>query len=154
MRRFRYEYGAGPAHLLAVAIAFAIVAYALSQMIGRGLVPFLIWVLLAAGLHDLVLFPLYAGSDRVAGVVARLVRDSAARPKPVRALNAVRFTVVFAALQLLVWFPLILGLGGLGRASGQPFDGYLERWIGLSLVIALLAALTYTVRWRRLSGPG
>jgi hypothetical protein len=82
------------------------------------------------------------------------VRDSATRPRPIRALNSVRFVVVFAALQLVTWFPLILGLGGLGRASGLPLEGYFERWAGLSLGVALLAALVYAVRWRRLAGPG
>ncbi len=154
MRRFRYEYGAGPLHLLGVAACFAITAYAVSQMLGRGILFIAIWVLAAALLHDLVLFPLYAGSDRLAGLLARLARSSTTRPNPVSALNYVRFVVVFAALQLLVWLPLILGLGGLARVSGQPQDGYLERWLGLSLLVALGAGLVYTVRRRLASGRG
>jgi hypothetical protein len=154
VRRFRYEYGAGPLHLLGVAACFAITAYAVSQMLGRGILFIAIWVLAAALLHDLVLFPLYAGSDRLAGLLARLARSSTTRPNPVSALNYVRFVVVFAALQLLVWLPLILGLGGLARVSGQPQDGYLERWLGLSLLVALGAGLVYTVRRRLASGRG
>lgn len=149
MQRFRYEYGAGPFHLLAVLACFAVVAYAISQMLGRGLPNLALWFLGAILLHDAVLFPLYATSDRVASLLARLTGDSAARPRGVSALNYVRFVAVFSALMFIVWFPLILGLGGLAAVSGQQPDGYLERWVGLSLLVALVAALVYTVRWRR-----
>jgi hypothetical protein len=151
LRRFRYEYGAGPLHLAAVAVCFGVTSYAISQMLGRGILWVALWVLAAALLHDLVLFPLYASSDRVAGLLARLARSSTRTPRPVSALNYVRFVVVFAGLQGLVWLPLILGLGGLARVSGQPQEGYLERWLGLSLAVALVAGLVYTVRWRRLA---
>ena len=178
MRRFRYEYGAGPLHLLAAVAAFAIAGFAVLTLFRAQETPqFLSFVLFFVGailIHDVVLFPLYSGIDRLllrrSGVHRALPQDerrtklshgpggwfeepgdTATGPKGVSALNHIRVPALLSALFLIVWFPLILGLAEEEYAvvSGQSTDGYLARWLALTAVLFLVSGVLYAVRLGR-----
>jgi hypothetical protein len=73
--RFRERYGAGPLHLLAVLVSFAVAAYALERALELTSNPdrIVIWLGGSIVAHDLVLLPLYAalGALLVAGPAER-----------------------------------------------------------------------------------
>lgn len=178
MRRFRYEYGAGPLHLLSALAALAIAGFAVLKIFeGQNTSQFLSFGLFFVGailIHDVVLFPLYAGVDRLllrrSGVHRALPADArrtklshgpdgwfeergdtATGPRPVSAINHIRVPTLLSALFLIVWFPLILGLveDEYSVVSGQSTDGYLERWLALTAVLFLVSGLLYAVRLGR-----
>lgn len=151
MRRLTRLYGDGPRHLLAVALALALTAYAVSvlgpgelwdgatwwQTIG-------VWFLGAAVLHDVVVVPVYAGVDRL---VAALSRRGGPR-LPVPLVNHVRVPLAASALLLAMFFPGILQQGSASylRATGQTQDPFLERWLLLCAAFFAVSALVYAVR--------
>jgi hypothetical protein len=172
VRRFRYEYGAGPLHLLAVLSALGVTGYVALRVLGGAVgapLSFLIWFGGAIVVHDLVLFPLYSLADRVS------LRAAGLRPSPpggadrrppgqarvgspaaVIALNHVRVPAALAGLMLLLWFPLILGLAEPTyiEAAGMSTDGYGERWLLLSGAMFGLSGLVLAVRLARLRAAG
>ncbi len=112
-RRWTTAYGAGPGHLLALAVCLAVAAYAATRVIAAGIwVGFLLWFAGALIIHDLVLLPLYSFADT--SVQARL--RPPARPPPARPagggwpppVNYVRVPAGLSGLLLLVWAPLVL----------------------------------------------
>jgi len=136
------RYGASPVHLLAHLAAFALVAWALAQMLDlRGATRVLVWLLAAAILHDLLLLPVYSLLDRVAR--SAVVRGPA--------VNHLRFPAGISLLLLLVFFPVISGRGepAYAAVSGLTYDGYAERWLLVSLGLFLLSGALYLVRGRR-----
>ena len=152
MKRFRYEYGASPVHLLVALASFAISAWALSQVLDVLSTPgkFLLWFLGAIVLHDLVFLPLYSLLGLgAAGALARGDRPSRLR---IAALNHLRIPVLLSGLMLLVWYPLVLSKspGGFERTTGLSTDVYLERWLLLSAVLFAGSALMLAVRARGL----
>ncbi len=178
MRRFRYEYGAGPLHLIAAIAAFAIAGFAVLMLFevqeGPQLLSFAIWFVGAILLHDMVLFPLYSGVDRLvlrgAGVHRALPADAARTtltrregkwveepgdtatgPSATSAVNYLRIPFLLSALFFVVWFPLILGVAEEEYAvtTGQSTDGYLERWMLLTGVLFLISGIAFAVRLAR-----
>lgn len=156
MKRFRYEYGASPAHLLAALTSFAVSAWALSQMLDVLSTPgrFLIWFLGAIVLHDLVLLPLY--SLLGLGAAGALVGGDQPSRLRIAALNHLRIPVMLSGLMLLVWYPLVLSKapGGFERTTGMSTDIYLERWLALSAVLFTGSALLLAARARSLRREG
>jgi hypothetical protein len=151
LRRLRYEYGAGPVHLLGLLACFAVAAYAvLTYVAGRDPARFALWFVGAIVVHDFILFPLYSALDRLLQVVDRGGLGGA---PPVSALNHVRVPVVLSGLLFIVWFPLILGLSErtLRGAAGQLPEPYLERWLLLSGALFAVSALLYAARRARAS---
>lgn len=149
MKRFRYEYGASPLHLVAVAIGFAIAGYGALRLIEllepAAIVP---WFFGAIVAHDLILLPLYSAVGLIAYAIAR---GGLAAPPRVAALNHVRVPAVLAALVFLVWFPLILALDeeAYAGATGQTTAGFLGRWLLITAALFAGSALLYVVRLSR-----
>ena len=135
------RYGATPLHLLGHLVAFFAAGWAILHLFdARNAFDILKWFVGAVILHDLILLPLYSSLDRVASLGGR-------------AVNFVRVPAVVSGALLLVYFPLILGLETAGtnyeQRSGIAYDdGYLERWLLVSLVVFGLSALLYGVRAR------
>lgn len=152
MRRFRFEYGASPFHLLVAIASLAISAWALAQAFDVLATPgrFLIWLLGAIVAHDLILLPLYAALGRLAS--GGLAGGDAPSRLRIAALNHLRVPVLLAGLMLLVWFPVILqsAPGTFTSASGLSPEIYLERWLALSAVLLLGSALLFALRARGL----
>jgi len=152
VKRFRYEYGASPAHLLVALASFAVSAWALSQVLDVLSTPgkFLIWFLGAIVVHDLVFLPLY--SLLGLGAAGALTRGDSPSRLRIAALNHLRIPVLLSGLMLLVWYPLVLSKapGGFERTTGMTTDVYLERWLALSGILFLGSALLLAARTRRL----
>ena len=148
-RRFRYEYGSGPLHLVAVVASFALASYALLQILDQPrAIDFVLWFGAAVVAHDLVLLPVYS---LMALIAYRGLDVASAEPVRVAALNHVRLPALLSGLTLLVWFPLILGLSErYERATALSIEPYLGRWLLLTGAAFALSAVVFAVRVRRL----
>jgi hypothetical protein len=148
-RRFRYEYGSGPLHLVAVAASFSLAAYALLQVLDQPrALDLVLWLAAAVVAHDLVLLPVYS---LMSAIAYRGLRVSRGAPVRVAAINHVRIPAMLSGLALLVWFPLILGLSDrYERATALSIEPYLERWLLLTSVAFALSAIAFALRVRRL----
>jgi hypothetical protein len=139
--RLRAAYGEGPLHLVGHLAFFALTAYVVAQLLdAQAAFTILLWVVAAALIHDLVLLPAYAVADR-----------ASRRALPLRAINHVRFVVVVSGALFLAWFPVLLGKSDdtIARNAGLEADGYLGRWLAITAGLAVLSALAYVVRSRR-----
>ena len=148
-RRFRYEYGSGPLHLVAVAASFSLAGWALVQLFDTpNAVNVAIWLGGGVILHDLVLLPLYSLLAAIAYRGLGAARGDALR---ISALNHLRVPVVLAGVLFLVWFPEILGLSDprFQHATGRTTGGYLARWLLLTGAMFALSAVAFAVRVRR-----
>jgi hypothetical protein len=156
MKRFRYEYGASPVHLLVALTSLAVSAWALLQVFDVLSTPgrFLVWFLGAIVVHDLIFLPLYSLLDR--GAAGALTRGRQPSRLRIAALNHLRIPVLLSGLMLLVWYPLVLSKApsGFERITGQTTDVYLERWLALSAVLFAGSALLLAVRARSLRAKG
>jgi hypothetical protein len=154
MRRFRYEYGAGPLHLLVAVASFALAGWALSQAVNLLSSPghFLIWLLGAAVVHDLILFPLYALLGVLAGGALGARRSEPPSRLRVAALNHLRVPALLSGLALLVFFPVVLDRAGPSfmSASGLSNEVYMQRWLLLTAVLFVGSALLLALRARAL----
>jgi Na+/melibiose symporter-like transporter len=138
--RLRKRYGARPLHLLGHLAVFALAAFAFTQMFsGSGVIQLIAWLIGFALLQDLVLIPLYSLIGRGLG---RL-------PGP--SINYVRVPAVISGLLLLVYAPLIFGLGAhtLLFYSGHRPAGYLRNWLLISACLFLISGSVYLIRSRR-----
>ncbi|MFG2899479.1 hypothetical protein ACGFZH_20645 [Streptomyces zaomyceticus] len=153
MTAFRRRYGASPLHLLLVLASFTLAAYAGVRLLKGDTLDVALWFVGAALLHDLVLLPFYAVTDRAA---QRLFRDgSGAGERPPRpSINYVRVPVFASGLLLLVWWPLILGQVDRYTAyTWLPADGFLERWLLITAALFVASAATLLVRRWHESAP-
>jgi len=151
---FRRTYGRGPLHLLGHLAAFGVIAFALDQIFSGGHVQQILeWYIGFALLHDLVLLPLYSALDRGARIAARRMprRAGSGTSPPTPLINHVRVPAVISAILLLVYAPLITGVGGktYRRYSGHPVEGYLRNWLLITAALFLASGVIYAVRARR-----
>lgn len=151
MKRFRYEYGAGPVHLVAAAVGLGVAVWALFTGLGVLGRPqnFVKWFVGAIVLHDLLFLPLYSALGVAAS--GALLRGERTRLR-VAALNHLRIPALLSALMLLVWFPLILSKApvSFARATGYSDDFFLGRWVALTVVLFAGSALLFAGRARSL----
>ncbi|MFB9474632.1 hypothetical protein ACFFR3_34485 [Nonomuraea salmonea] len=143
--RWRRVYGASPWHLVGLAACFAVAGYALTRVVGAGiLMGFAVWFVGAIILHDLVMWPLYTAADGA-------LRGRRRRPW----LNHVRVPAALSLLLLLVWFPLILGgaEANYRTAAGLSTAPYLLRWAIVTLVLFAGSGLLYAMRRRAAGRP-
>lgn len=149
MVHFRRAYGASPLHLLSMVACLAFSAYVVIRLASEVDVPTLvqigIWFLGAVLLHDLVLFPAYLALDRAGLALARGI------PAPVPWINYVRAPALLSGLLLLMFAPLILGLGEepYFAASGLAKDVFLGRYLLITALLFAGSGLAYAVRLRR-----
>jgi hypothetical protein len=149
--RVRRAYAANPLHLLALLAAFALTGYVVTHLAGEPLfIRMLIWFAGAIIGHDLVLFPIYALTDRsLTAALHRLWPRTASRPA-VSPLNYIRVPTLGTALLFLIFVPGILRLGRqtyLG-ATGQNQQPYLARWLLLTAGMFAISAICYALRMR------
>ena len=132
--RLQRAYGATPLHLLAHLAVLPLTAFALLQLAGAGNAQrIVLWLVLSAIVHDLVLLPCYGLLDRLA------MRTAGS------AVNHVRIPLLISGLLLLVYFPAISRKGedSFHRVSGLDYDGYLERWLLATCVLFLISCAVY-----------
>ncbi|MGH3606215.1 MAG: hypothetical protein ACRDQI_19595, partial [Pseudonocardiaceae bacterium] len=112
------------------------------NVIGTG-----VWFVGSAVVHDLVLFPLYAGIDAALVLLLRW-RPEWATVAGVRWLNYLRVPVVISGLLLLVWSPLILRVsnGAYHAASGLSAQPFAPRWLAVTAVLFAISAVILVVR--------
>ncbi len=154
---FKRRYGASPLHLLAHIVAFAIIAYAIVQLLGqKHWVNWLGWFVAAALLHDVALLPAYSLLDRIGHAVLRrsdrrLPGRDPRGPAQVPLVNHVRVPALISGLLLLIYFPLILGPAAPGylSATGHHPSGYLRNWLLITLALLIASAVIYAVRVRK-----
>ncbi len=154
MRRFRHEYGAGPAHLLVAIASFAAAAWALSHALDATAAKtnLVLWLAGAIVAHDLLFFPLYSALGKLAGGALDVPGDRPSSRLRIAALNHLRVPALLSGLALLVWFPLVLGVkeSTFMRLSGLSTDVYMRRWLLLCLVLFGGSALLLALRARGL----
>jgi hypothetical protein len=146
MRWFYRLYGANPLHLLVSIACFALAGYAADKLqAGGDYIGILIWLAGAVIGHDLILFPVYAIADR--SVMAIFRRRPPALPA-VPWINYLRVPVVFSAILLMIWWPLIFQLPTQFTAdhTDLPLSPYLGRWLAVTGALFLLSAVAYALR--------
>lgn len=143
-------YGAGPGHLVALLVCFAVTGYAASRLLDDlpVLVRIGVWFLGAALAWDLVLGPLLALVDRV----LRTALDRGRVPL----LNFVRVPALMSGTLLLVFAPLVLrrSTETFERKSGLDGDVYLGRWLLVTGVLFGASALLWVIARRRAARTG
>ncbi len=152
MRRLRRGYGAGPLHLVALAVCFVIAAYALVRIFQHpSPIAVVLWLAGAIVAHDFFALPLYTALHGAAGRVGGRDRQLHGR---VPVLPHVVVPTVLCAFLFVVWFPLILGLGEstYRAATGLGNGVYLGRWLAITAGLYLASALVYAVRRARSGG--
>lgn len=138
--------GAGAlVRLVLVLACFALVAYAVDLLLldDPSLVSVLIWFAGALFLHDLVLFPLYAGGDRILALVLKVLPRTR-----VPLVNHVRIPVLGAGLSLLMFLPGIIrqGTSTTVAASGLGQEPFRERWVYLTIALFAVSLVIWLVR--------
>ena len=156
MKRFRYEYGDSPLHLLTALAVFVVSAWAFIQVFGAVGKPENVvkWFVGALVLHDLIFLPLYAALGVL--VAWALMRNKPRDRLRMAALNHLRVPAILSALAFLVWYPMILAKSnpGFERATGLTKDAYLGKWLLLCAVLFAGSALLFAFRARGLKRPG
>lgn len=152
MKRFRYEYGGGPVHLVAAAVGLGVAVWALFMVFGVLGRPqnFVRWFVGAIVLHDLLFLPIYLALGAAAS--GALLRGQRTRLR-VAALNHLRLPALLSGLLLLVWFPLVLSKAAASyeSRSGLSTDVYLGRWVALTAVLFGVSALLFALRARAIA---
>jgi hypothetical protein len=151
--RFRAVYGSTPFHLLTLVAGFALGGYILVTVKPVTLwnsatwwQSILVWFAAAIVGHDLVLYPVYALTDRILLAGNRV--GPIGRRAPVPVLNYVRVPALGAGLTLLVFLPGIIEQGGptYTAATGQTQEPFLARWLLLTAAMFAVSAVVYAVR--------
>jgi hypothetical protein len=132
--------------LVALLAGFAVAGYAAIRLLAGNPVGIGAWFAGSAVVHDLVLFPLYAGLDAVLVMLLRRY-PALSTVGGVRWLNYLRVPAVVSGLLLLVWSPLILRLPtAFHAASGLSDQPFLRHWLAVTVVLFGLSAATLTAR--------
>jgi hypothetical protein len=149
MRPLTRRYGSSPLHLIGHLALFAVAAYALDQIFSGGdTEQLLAWFIGFVLLHDLVLVPAYIGADRA--LQALLARVPRSAPRSVPLVNHVRVPALISGILLLVYAPLITGVGAHTYFfySGHHVEGYLRNWLLITLGLFIASGLVYAIRVR------
>lgn len=152
--RFRRLYGESPLHLLVLLAGFTVSGYAAVRLLDADWFGVAKWVVGAALVHDLVLVPLYAGTDWLAGRALRRGRPVPAadgtRDTRTMVLNHLRVPVFLSLLLLLVYWPLVLqDTTVYARATALSPGVFLGRWLLITAVVFAVSALLLGLRlWR------
>jgi hypothetical protein len=135
MMRLRRAYGAGPLHLLGALASLGLAGYALARIFA-GAQPWnvVLWLAGAVVAHDVIAFWSYTALDSVA------------RGRRVRGVNHVRVPAVLSGMALIVYFPLIVGLGRYEHATTLSQNVYLGRWLALTGALFAGSAIVFAVR--------
>lgn len=147
MNRLRRHYGAGPVHLVLSAVCLAFAGYLVWVVLpAPNSARIFIWIALAAGVHDVLLWPLYTLLDRA--LTRTRTRNEKQRQPAVPWINHVRVPAVLSAVMLLISFPLVLRHSepAYHAASGLTEQPYLGRWLVLSGSAFAASALMYMTR--------
>ncbi|WP_185558274.1 hypothetical protein [Streptomyces sp. INR7] len=146
---FRDRYGASPLHLLLVLASFALAVYAGLRLLKGDTLGVAMWFVGAALLHDLVLLPLYAVTDRAVQAVFERTAG-AGKPVPRASVNYVRVPAFVSGVLLLVWWPLVFRqVGHYTASTALPGDGFLARWLLITAGLFAASAAVLLVRtWR------
>ncbi len=133
--------------LVALLASFVIAGYAAVRLLAGDVIGTGAWFVGSAVVHDLVLFPLYAGIDAALVMLLRR-RPELATVAGVRWLNYLRVPVVISGLLLLVWSPLILRVsnGAYHAASGFSAQPFLPRWLAVTAVLFAISAAILAAR--------
>jgi hypothetical protein len=127
--------------------SFVVAGYAAFRLLAGNLTGISAWFIGSAVVHDLALFPLYAGLD--AALVMLLRRHpKLATVAGVWWLNYLRVPAAVSGLLLLVWSPLILRVSETAyhAASGLSAQPFLSRWVGVTVVLFAISAVILVVR--------
>jgi hypothetical protein len=132
--------------LLALLASFAVAGYAAVRLLAGNPIGIGAWFVGSAVVHDLVLFPLYAGLD--AALVLLLRRHPRlATVGGVSWLNHLRVPAVVCGLLFLVWSPLILRLPTeFPAASGLSEQPFLPHWLAVTLALFGISTATLIAR--------
>jgi hypothetical protein len=153
--RMRALYGAGPLNLLVLVASFAIAGAAVVGWLQRprDVLTVFEWFAAAIVLHDLVALPLYSLLDRIAfgRVGAGLRRAPGEAQAPVSPTAYLRVPAMLSGLLLLVFFPVLFGLGSGSElsASGIAESGYLTRWLLATGLMFAASGFAYAVAMAR-----
>lgn len=133
--------------LVALLASFLLAGYAGFRLLAGNPIGTGAWFVGSAVVHDLVLFPLYAGVDAALVLLLRR-RPELATVASVPWLNYLRVPAVISGLLLLVWSPLILRLSSATYrvASGLPAQPFLPRWLVVTVALFVISAITLGVR--------
>lgn len=133
--------------LVALLACFLLAGYAGFRLLAGNPIGTGAWFVGSAVVHDLVLFPLYAGVDAALVLLLRR-RPELATVAGVPWLNYLRVPAVISGLLLLVWSPLILRLSSATYrvASGLPAQPFLPRWLVVTVALFVISAITLGVR--------
>ncbi len=133
--------------LLALLASFVVAGYAGVRLLAGNPTGVGAWFVGSAVVHDLVLFPLYAGADAALVMLLRR-RPALATVAGVPWLNHLRVPAVVSGVLLLVWSPLILQLSTATYfdASGLSPQPYLPRWLAVTAVLFAISAVVLAVR--------
>ncbi|MFB7979169.1 hypothetical protein [Streptomyces vinaceus] len=148
---FRARYGASPLHLLLTLASFAVALYAGIRLLKGDTIGVAIWFVGAALLHDLVLLPAYALTDRAAQLLFR-GRGAAGGITFPTSVNHLRVPAFISGVLFLVWWPLILRQGGHYTAyTALSAEGFLARWLLITAGLFVASAIVLMVgTWLRL----
>jgi hypothetical protein len=149
-------YGAHPLHLITLLASFALVGYVISVMGPDQLwnskvwwQSILVWFLAAIVLHDLVLFPFYALTNRSLTAGWQAVRGRLPGPGPrLSPVNYVRIPAMASGLLFAMFLPGIIrqGKGAYLRATGLTQAPFLDRWLLITAVLFGSSAVAYAAR--------
>jgi hypothetical protein len=147
--RMRALYGAGPLNLLVLVASFAIAGAAVAGWFQRprDVLTVLEWFAAAIVLHDLVALPLYSLLDRIAFGGVGTGPHPARVGASVSATAYLRIPAMLSGLLLLVFFPVVFGLGSGSElsASGIPESGYLAKWLLATGLMFAASGVAYAV---------
>ncbi|SCD40723.1 hypothetical protein GA0115240_10702 [Streptomyces sp. DvalAA-14] len=152
-RLFRAVYGESAFHLLVLLASFALCGYALARLLTGDWWGVVEWAVGAALIHDLVLVPLYGGTDWLLHKALRGRRPGS--PARIMLVNHIRVPAFLSLLLLLVYWPLISQDAGATyrRATLLSPGVFLGRWVLITAVLFAASGLLLVFRqWRAARG--
>ncbi|HEY6424567.1 MAG TPA: hypothetical protein VIY28_15240 [Pseudonocardiaceae bacterium] len=132
--------------LLGLLASFVVAGYATIRLLAGAPIGVGAWFVGSAVVHDLVLFPVYAGLDAALVVLLRR-RPALATVAGVPWLNHLRVPAVVSGVLLLVWSPFILRVPTEYQAfSGLSEQPFLPRWLAVTGGLFAISATALAVR--------